>query len=31
VVTDPELERIASILADAVDAGVGTAAVSEAG
>ena len=31
VVTDPELERIAAILADAVDAGVATAAVSGAG
>jgi adenosylmethionine-8-amino-7-oxononanoate aminotransferase len=31
VVTDPELERIAAILAEAVDAGVGAAAISEAG
>jgi len=31
VVTDPELERIAAILAEAVDAGVGAAAVSGAG
>jgi len=31
VVTDPELERIVAILAEAVDAGVGAAAVSGAG